>query len=334
MRPKTYGFQRESSGGLLFRDKSIAIISAGIVAFTLVLCGMVRARDKFGFSTAEELRAEVAKCRKQYGNKDPQTAKSLEQLAQCFELNRSSDSEEKLKVLMEALPLRKSTYNPAKFKDAFGQAGVVTFNVAGAEYALDLYSIGEILLQKRGVKLKAAAQAKKAAAKVTLTNEQQDMKAEDVWKELLVLSGKSLGREHPTTVGFMLNLARAADNAGNYKEAEAVTKTAISIEENRNLPKEKFSRLFWALATLTDIYVDMEDDRKAEPIILRKIAYLKECDPEGPFMAGTLEEYCELLERLDRADEVKPLAAHALAIRQRTGTHQEHKVGGVIIKKP
>jgi len=315
----------------LKKASSCALVLAALLAASSSLASP--ASEEFGRQIEAKLRSELLMCRKKYGNDSPQTADALEYLANSWALRHShSTDDERISLFREALPIRKRNYNPAKFVDAFGHTGMVTMKTPGAEYAGDLWQIGKMLEASRPqAKRNGAARAIKKK-NVVLQIQVNDLDAVAIWKELVQMSSKSLGPEHPTTVDFMIDLGQCESAAEDYNDAEKTLMQVLSIERKRNLKPDQYSRESWCLCTLRNMYVDSENDKKAEPVLKQEIEYQNRCEPEGPFMAGILEMYSELLRRESRVAEAIPMEQHAAKIRQKTGAHQEHQVTAKIIK--
>jgi tetratricopeptide (TPR) repeat protein len=135
-------------------------------------------------------------------------------------------------------------------------------------------------------------------------------------RQLLEMTEKINGPEHPFTVGSLNNLAALYDSTGDYAKAEPLYRRALAIREKALGGEHPYTAA--SLNNLAVLYDSMGDYVKAEPLYRRALAIReKALGPEHPFTAGSLNNLAVLYDSMGDYAKAEPLYRRALAIREK-----------------
>ena len=135
-------------------------------------------------------------------------------------------------------------------------------------------------------------------------------------RQLLEISEKINGPEHPFTAGSLNNLAALYDSMGDYAKAEPLYLRALAIREKALGPEHPDTAT--SLNNLAVLYDSMGEYAKAEPVYRRALAIReKALGPEHPSTAGSLNNLAALYDSMGEYAKAEPLYRHALAIREK-----------------
>lgn len=136
-----------------------------------------------------------------------------------------------------------------------------------------------------------------------------------VVQQIVVLTEKMHGADHPVLATWLNNLAVLHRRQGRYTEAEPLYKRALAISEKMLGPNHPdIGRGLNGIATL---FQDQGKAGEAEPLYLRSLAIREAAlGSRHPDVAETLNNLAELYRTQGRFTEARPLYERSLAIRE------------------
>jgi CHAT domain-containing protein/Tfp pilus assembly protein PilF len=142
-------------------------------------------------------------------------------------------------------------------------------------------------------------------------------KAEELLKQVIEITQRSLGDDHPKLVQYRMQLAWQYGNRGDFAGDMRELQHAAAIADKSLEPDD-----FWSIAVknnLGDLYLNQEDLDHAEPLAEQALTGLeKKYGPENPRVAIPLQnlgaiarqrrQYARALELLERAEKINEKA--------------------------
>jgi tetratricopeptide (TPR) repeat protein len=138
--------------------------------------------------------------------------------------------------------------------------------------------------------------------------------AEPLYQRALAIRERVLGPEHPDTALSLINLATHYWDQGKYEQAEPLYQRALAIRERVLGPEHPDTALslFW----LAFIYSRKGEYEQSEAFYLRTLnIYGKTLPPDHPYIARVLDNYANLLRKMNRIEEASKLEQQAREIR-------------------
>ncbi len=138
--------------------------------------------------------------------------------------------------------------------------------------------------------------------------------AEALMERALAMRESLLGPEHMETAQSLQGLAYFYYLQNRDEKAELYYKRALEILEKALGPDAANNA--WSLAGLGYIYSRQGRSQEAEPLFKRALDIrTKVFGPEHPYVLETMNDYAEVLRKLDRIDEAEKLEAQVKAVR-------------------
>lgn len=135
-----------------------------------------------------------------------------------------------------------------------------------------------------------------------------------ILKRLRVIFRKNLGEADDRYIATISQLGLAYDQIGEYAEAEEFHRDHLRLATYRyGVHHPVTAKALYNLAELARI---QGDNAEAEPGFARVLALLRDVAPNSELLAMTLNNYGELLARLDRHDQALPMIRSALEVRE------------------
>jgi CHAT domain-containing protein/Flp pilus assembly protein TadD len=135
-------------------------------------------------------------------------------------------------------------------------------------------------------------------------------------EEVLTISEKAFGPDHPDVAAALSNLAFLYDNQGRYAEAEPLYKRALAIREKAFEPEHP--NVAKALNNLAELYRNQGRYAESEPLHKRSLAIREKAfGPDHSDVAQSLNNLAVLYDNQGRYAEAEPLYKRALAIREK-----------------
>jgi tetratricopeptide (TPR) repeat protein len=132
-------------------------------------------------------------------------------------------------------------------------------------------------------------------------------------RQLLEISEKINGPEHPNTAVFLHSLALLHTRMRDYAKAEPLYQRALAIGERALGPEHPLNAA--TLHSLAELYYSMRDYAKAEPLYQHALAIReKALGPEHPDTAGGLNDLAALYLAMGDYARAEPPYKRALAI--------------------
>lgn len=241
---------------------------------------------------------------------DDQSAQQIEK--QASELEKHQEYEKASSLLKTAITIREKHFDQAGYKESGVKRGFTDLSIPHAmeswAYVQDLQNLGWDYDRIRDF----------------------DNGGKQFEKQYAI-NLKVFGDDNDKTLASLNQLAMHYQRAGKYAEAENKAKKAVTVLKKLNGPDD--IQLVFYLNTLYHIYVDQDRDKEAEEVCKEQLAvaekkYGKDC----ALVASILEGYYDVLSHMGKAAEAKAVKERAADIREKTHTHQEHKVRAKIIK--
>ncbi len=250
---------------------------------------------------------------KVFGDEHPDTATSLDNLANLYGSQGRYDKAEPL--LRQALNIRRKLLG-----DEHHDTATTLNNLANLYYSQGRYDEAELLLM----------QALNIRGKV-LGNEHQDTanslnnlagfynlqgrydEAELLLMQALHINNKVLGDEHPDTANNLNNLAEVYRSQGRYAQAEPLLKQALNIR--RKLLGDEHHNTATTLNNLANLYYSQGRYDEAELLFVQALNIRgKVLGNEHPDTANSLNNLADVYRSQGRYDEAELLFVQALNI--------------------
>ncbi|QVL53447.1 MAG: CHAT domain-containing protein [Cyanobium sp. M30B3] len=146
-----------------------------------------------------------------------------------------------------------------------------------------------------------------------LESEKKYEAAATAWKQLLAISEKDLGADHPSVANILTRLARLLSAQGKYGEAEPLLRRSLAIHEKSHGPD--YSTLAISLNNLAFLLKNQGQYSDAEPLIRRSLViYEKALGTDHPVVAQSLNNLALLLTDQGQYGAAEPLYRRSLAI--------------------
>ena len=147
-------------------------------------------------------------------------------------------------------------------------------------------------------------------------HEGRSKKAEELFKQVMKISKRVLGQEHPDTLTSIVNLASTYRNQGRWKEAEELFEQVIEISK-RVLGEEHPSTLI-SIANLASIYLDQGRSREAEELNMQVMEMKKRVlGEEHPSTLASIANLASIYLKQGRWKEAEELFEQVTEISKR-----------------
>jgi tetratricopeptide (TPR) repeat protein len=125
-----------------------------------------------------------------------------------------------------------------------------------------------------------------------------------------------LGKEHPSTLISMTNLAFLLESQGKYNEAEPISRQTLALKEKVLGPEHQSTLI--SMNNLASLLESQGKYNEAEPISRQTLALReKVLGPEHPDTLISMNNMAFLLQSQSRYNEAEPISRQTLALREK-----------------